>query len=985
MKKRFLPKVLSLKLGLVLFIFAGIPQLYAQIVTPIPLSYRGQNLWMPYKIGNEILNGQLEQKKTELEGSGIQIYRFGGKAVEEFITSEHVDDYTAMIDFVRNDVKNQNARFVLQLPFNTDNLDHNDPDGFPYSKDLSGAAKQAYFIVRDVTAYVNTLTPKPEIIWMISNEPDHPEALNTTDPEVIKTYIAAFSAQIKNADPNAKIAGPGLTYFRNWDGLIDALTDQSNPNTNILPYITHFTYHYYPFGHQAKFDPDVPAPTRQNTINILRNPVLRPNSSYSSPLSSDLVYLKNRLSGTDVKIAITEANICYGNDVGEAGFNYRVWNGVENTNNPQDQTNDGLSGNGANSFIAGQFWAEMMAVGIENSGGTNGLDFINFWSTIEGSLSSNDPTERNYKTNIGFIDPRNGKKKSTYHHMWLMEKIKGDYHTSKIFETGHIHLPGGGMTSIPYTANNIKSFASSDGSKIYVMIMNQNLSGFQPFGVFLWDAHIGYDINNPLPHPEPWTAHFGELHITFPSIKIQKGFRGYIEAQSTKLIEFDANGNFIKWYDYKLNNHANCDYSPSTHTWAPPMPTNPWAVNYSACPPSGIVKPKDDEVRVCPDPSNPAHLKGNIGGSQEIKDRVLHISGDVVIPRNSELVIRNAEVVLRENSSIRVQPGGRLEIIDSRVTGCNEAKWGGIIINGDVNNITSITLKNNLISGADKVVSAERTNNIEITGNVFSAGKEALNFNRSSNFKIENNYFFGFEKVIKTAFSPRGNSTISQNYFGDGKSHIEFSNDNHSNLSISCNLFENYSEYAIYSNNTNLKDQGTNDFGAGNSFVSNSTFTNNQLRHTGNRMRYYYDPNSNLNLVTEGGMSAIAISASNNGDCFGAAPTLSQASSSNEVETAPENIHTTSTHIRTQGKIVLLEAVPNPATGKVTIHFNTENQKPSKAILINLYGQVIEQQNITGSAGSVEFDITSYPSGMYYYGIISDGEIVTVKKLIITK
>jgi hypothetical protein len=76
MKKRFLPKVLSLKLGLVLFIFAGIPQLYAQIVTPIPLSYRGQNLWMPYKIGNEILNGQLEQKKTELEGSGIQIYRF---------------------------------------------------------------------------------------------------------------------------------------------------------------------------------------------------------------------------------------------------------------------------------------------------------------------------------------------------------------------------------------------------------------------------------------------------------------------------------------------------------------------------------------------------------------------------------------------------------------------------------------------------------------------------------------------------------------------------------------------------------------------------------------------------------------------------------------------------------------------------------------------------------------------------------------------
>jgi hypothetical protein len=427
--------------------------------------FYGQNLWMPFTIGNRPtpLNGKLEMKWTEFNQSGAMTFRFGGADVEGFVNHDHViSDYTAKISQVV--AFRPNARFVLQLPFAIGNV------ASGYTADLEGAALQAKDIVTDVMSYVSTLSPQPEIMWMICNEPDHSDGLGLTGyagAQSIRNYVKRFSERIREADATSPIIAPGLSSFRNYDSMIDYLTDKNDATTYILPYITHFSFHFYPFNHQAKYDPDIPGPTRANVTNILRSPVSRPGGGFTTPITTNIDYLENRIDNSDhpnIKIVITEANICYGNDVGDPAYNYTIGNSV----NPGDQTNDGINGYGANSFIAGQFWTELMCIGIENE-----LDFISFWSVIEGKDGTDSDLAISLnKGNIGFIDNVNDCKKSTYYHYQLMS----DYFSPSPAYPATF-FPGVALdnSSVPQIIPDLKVFGVKRDNEHYaIMLMNQN-------------------------------------------------------------------------------------------------------------------------------------------------------------------------------------------------------------------------------------------------------------------------------------------------------------------------------------------------------------------------------------------------------------------------------------------------------------------------------------------------------------------------------
>jgi hypothetical protein len=123
-----------------------------------------------------------------------------------------------------------------------------------------------------------------------------------------------------------------------------------------------------------------------------------------------------------LKIAITEANVNYLNAAA-----------------------DSVTGVGATSFLGGQWWAEFMGITMKH-----GVDFVNFWSTVEG---------RGISEEKGYISNFDGTKRPSYYHFQMMaQNFRGNVATATITDT----------------QLNAKSFAAKDVDQVAVMILNQD-------------------------------------------------------------------------------------------------------------------------------------------------------------------------------------------------------------------------------------------------------------------------------------------------------------------------------------------------------------------------------------------------------------------------------------------------------------------------------------------------------------------------------
>jgi hypothetical protein len=150
----------------------------------------------------------------------------------------------------------------------------------------------------------------------------------------------------------------------------------------------------------------------------------------------------NRTGSAALKMAVTEANICFKNS-----------------------SNDNLQGVGAPSFLGGQFWAEFLGIAMRH-----GVEFFNFWSVLEGN---------NQMMNIGYIDRTTLRRQPTWHHFRMMsENFRGTFARSKP------------------NLKNVKTIACKNGDNIVVMVMNQSSSTNQNFTLkFDYTSISG---NNPL-------------------------------------------------------------------------------------------------------------------------------------------------------------------------------------------------------------------------------------------------------------------------------------------------------------------------------------------------------------------------------------------------------------------------------------------------------------------------------------------------------
>jgi hypothetical protein len=339
----------------------------------------------------------------------------------------------------------------------------------------------------DIVHYINVVKGKHIKYWIIGNEPNL--GYHFTTASQIASYIKPFASAMKNADPSISIVGPETAWFD--QSIIDGLTTPGGPNDITGKdaagryYIDVISFHTYPFNGTQ---------TRSQVITKLTS---------AGSLQDNLVYLNGRIAAcnsahartgaTALKTAITEANINWQNNAG-----------------------DNLNGLGANSFIGGQFVAEMLGISMKN-----GVDFVNIWSVIEGN---------NTALNIGYVDSQTGIKKPLYYHFKMMaDNFKGSYADATDNQA------------------NVKVFGSKSGSQINVMIMNQELGSAFNYTVRLNNAAASG--SNPL------------------KISVNAGvaveYSDNIQSQATVVLTFNSAGVLIKKTEYTLNGHAVANQPPT--------------------------------------------------------------------------------------------------------------------------------------------------------------------------------------------------------------------------------------------------------------------------------------------------------------------------------------------------------------------------------------------------------------------------------------
>lgn len=460
----------TLFIAISLLLFKGIQ---AQTISPYLF---GQNAWMPDSIGTMPRYGQLANNWQKVKDSHCVSVRIGGKGYDKNSVAPNGGPATTyQLLTLINAIQINGGEPIVQIDY----------------ADSTYTATQAAAVVTAINiANLSSIQRKVKY-WTIGNEPDN-YTISKTAPK-IAAYTKAFSAAMKLADSTIKIIAPELSEYNKPtnSGILSTLLGGGTYDiTGLVPghtyyYADYISFHYYPFSGSQTRTSVISTITSANGFNW-----------QLGQLAGLLSLANGSRSSSPLQMAITEGNINYPNSSTSA--------------------DSALSGVGANSFIAGQFWAEMLAKCMENN-----VQFMNFWSVIEGDGST--PT-----TDIGYLRQTNASKRSTWYHFNLLaNSFKGSYSPGTV-STGQTKFKG---------------FGSYDGDQIAVMIMNQR------------DSASSYSYTIRFDNSANTGSGTVKIKVPGPNIAIQ--YTDTLDDQSTTLLVFDRYGNITTKTRYKLTDNYN--------------------------------------------------------------------------------------------------------------------------------------------------------------------------------------------------------------------------------------------------------------------------------------------------------------------------------------------------------------------------------------------------------------------------------------------
>ena len=358
------------------------------------------------------------------------------------------------------------------------------------------------------------------------------------------------------------------------------------------------------------------------------------------------------------------------------------------------------------------------------------------------------------------------------------------------------------------------------------------------------------------------------------------------------------------------------------------------------------------------------------------------ISGKLTVPSGVVLTISNSTLFFSNNARIHVDQGGKLSISNSKLSACDDTHpWKGLVIRGNNSDATQLSITSSTIEDAVTPIDLNKVVGASITNNNFSTGLTGISMNKCKRFAINNNGFDTYSvSVYAIASVTDVASSIQTNFFSNVSRAIFLEKGNHSSLDINCNFFTNYSEYAVFSDSTILKNQGTINTGAGNTFVSSSTSSSaeTKFRHVGNTITYYYDPSNPIFSSSTSTNNVIFTSALSDASCGdsttgGRSARQSEGNNSNEQNSSLTEF----------GKIEF-KAFPNPFKDQLTIFYQLpENSNLGSLTIYEMgSGKVFYNTQLVSNQNEFSLENINFPSGVYLCKISADNGPCKVFKLV---
>ena len=318
--------------------------------------------------------------------------------------------------------------------------------------------------------------------WSVGNEPN--DVYDST-ARAIAGYFRLYVPAMRAVDPDILVVGPDLSWL-DLD-IMEELMAPGGPNDicgtytaadqSVHSYLDVVAFHTYPFhdGNQSRESMIAfPEGAFQENLTALQELVTACNDAPA------------RAGVSPLRMAVTEIN-------------------VEYRNGPL-----GIGGLSAQSFLGGQFWAEVMSVGMKN-----GLELMTFWSVKEGN------PQLGYIAGDGTLLP------SYYHFQMLAKNFRGDYLSGTALVNGA-------------TSPHVKAFAARDVDQTVVMILNQDETEDLPYTVRLDGGAVAgpgaLKVNVDTGVAREYTPPGGEA----------------LPAQGTVLLVFDAVGNLRERHLYDV-------------------------------------------------------------------------------------------------------------------------------------------------------------------------------------------------------------------------------------------------------------------------------------------------------------------------------------------------------------------------------------------------------------------------------------------------
>lgn len=431
------------------------------------LSY-GQEI-SPYLVGSNYWY-QLDQKAEVMSlvaNSGMKTIRIGGNGYNKGMPSN-----ASLAPWV-NQIKEMGMEPVMQV------------SAFKSAADAAS-----------VVQYFNIDTNNPIKFWAIGNEPALHQDFTA---EEVYEYSIGYATAMKAVDPSIIIFVPDLAWinFQYLDRFIGGDLDMTGlklegTETYI---IDGFTWHRYPLVG----DPY----TRANAVNVrdtdLRNPATRLVESMENADA-----LHGRVGDDKLKWGIGEFNINVGMNYGTTEL-FRTVEGI-----------------GTNSFLNGQFFAEVFDLSMEL-----GATFAASWSIHE-SGGARGPGD------LGLIngpDDDPNPRSNFYHSQMVSENIYGSY------------------LNVAANENLVSAFGGVHPDNTFsIMVLNK-------------EENTGYDFSL---HMNESTIDEKPLQLN-ASLGMDITFEGFIPAQATMVFTFSESGELTEKIIYTLA-HAQDFLAPTVLT-----------------------------------------------------------------------------------------------------------------------------------------------------------------------------------------------------------------------------------------------------------------------------------------------------------------------------------------------------------------------------------------------------------------------------------